>query len=209
MNINNCNAEKRKNATNKVKNGEKICENHNHDAFFKESDMSLTVWVKALLLSFGYIPNIIKLVDKAIASKAESPIQGSLIFGDYKHGTYNQVEELLDMQERKLSLINIYTFVKTMVSSLDKKYQEFIDLKFVKKRTVSYISQELDIDERTAFRWSNNVINKLVIYCKENNYTSYFIESQLTREGWIKEVYKKCYQKLINNYSKSSSSIKL
>lgn len=188
---------KRKNDNKKV---EKAIKNDNisqNYCDFDKSGVMLFAWVKTLLSIHDAIPNIIKIIDKIITTKATSAIDGSAIFGDYKHGTYNQIEQVIDLQERKLSLINIYTIIETMVSVLSKKQKEFVRLKFYKHKTVQYIAEELEIDERTAFRWSNNILSKLVNYCESNNWSVMFFNSQTKDEPWIKDHFSKYYKRMI------------
>ena len=164
---------------------------------FSKTAVSIYAWVKTLVLAHDAIPNIINLIDKMVAAKAANPMGGSAIFGDHKHGTFKQIEEVLEMENRKISLINIYTIIENMVKSLPTNYQEFVRLKYYKRKTMQYISQELEIDERTAFRWSNVVLNKMVDFCIKNNWTEMFFMSQTKGEPWIREQY--------NNYCKKMS----
>lgn len=187
---------KRKNAVENVKNGIKTSKNQEKMQKVNNLNISLFAWVKTLICLHDVFVNIIKLIDKMVCAKASSATQGSAIFGDYKHGTFNQVQELLDLQDRKLSLINLYTLTETMVDSLPKKYKEFVSLKFYKHKKNQYISEELNIDERTAFRWSHYCLNELVKYCENNNLTDMFFACQTSGEPWIKEHYDKHYKRL-------------
>lgn len=164
---------------------------------FDKNMVSIYAWVKTLVCVHDALPNIIKLIDKMVTAKASNPAAGSAIFGDYKHGTFNQIQEVLDMQERKLSLINVYTIIETMVQSLSDEHREFVRLKYYKRKTMQYISQALEIDERTAFRWSNTVLNKLVDFCIKNNWSEIFFISQTKGEPWIKDHYNKYYKNLL------------
>lgn len=192
----NSNNKKRKIASKSVKNGIKIGKNQEKMQKNHNLNISLFAWVKTLICLHDVFINIIKLIDKMVCAKASSASQGSAIFGDYKHGTFNQVQELLDLQDRKLSLINLYTLTETMVDSLPTKYKEFVNLKFYKHKKMQYISDTLELDERTAFRWSHYCINELVKYCENNNLTDMFFACQTSTEPWIKEHYDKHYKRL-------------
>lgn len=198
---NNINQEKRKNVKNKVKNNTQICNNSKNVCDLSQNSIGLFAWVKTLISVHDYIPNIINLIDKVVAAKASSPIDGSAIFGDHKRGTYNQIEQVLNLQDRKVSLLNIYAMVENMVESLPKKYIDFVKLKFYKHKKTQYIAEELDIDERTAFRWSHIVLNKLVLYCEKNNWSEMFFAIQTQQEPWIKDRYQ-TYLKKLKTYNK-------
>ncbi len=184
-----------KKVKNRIQNSDLNCKNAKNNIW----DIELIAWVKTLIYVHDAIPNIIKYIDSLVSAKATTPTCGSLIFGDYKRGTYNQIEEVLNLQDRKLSLINLYTIIETMVNSLSQKYKAFVCLKFYKHKTGEYIAEELEIDERTAYRWSNSIINKLVEYCKSNNWSVAFFKSQTKQEPWLREHYYKHYSKLLMN----------
>lgn len=190
------NNKKRKNATKNMKNAIKTSKKQENLQKSDNLNISIFAWVKTLVCLHDTFINIMKLIDKIVVAKASSATHGSAIFGDYQNGTYNQVQELLDLQERKLSLINLYTFTEKMVDSLPKKYREFVNLKFYKHKKMQYVSEELEIDERTAFRWSHHCINELVKYCEKNNFSDIFFRCQTSSEPWIKEHYDKHYKRL-------------
>lgn len=194
--LNNSINKKRKNQVNNVKKYIKTGENTKNLQKVANLNISVFAWVKTLICLHDAFSNAIKLIDKIISTKATSVTQGSSIFGDYKHGTYNQVQELLDIQERKLSLINLYSLTESMVDSLPQKYKEFVSLKFYKHKKMQYISEALEIDERTAFRWSHYCLNELVKYCENNNLTDMFFRCQTSSEPWIKEHFDKHYKRL-------------
>ena len=185
---------------NNMKKSGKNCNNCEKTCVFDINQVELFAWIKTLLSVHDVLPNIVKCIDKTINAKASSASYGSLIFGDYKNGTYGQVEEVLRLQDRKLSIINLYSMVEKMVESLPEKYQKFVSLKFYKHKKIKVVAEEFDIDERTAFRWADSVMKKLYLFCKNNNWTKLFFNSQTTCEHWLKEHYKIHYKKLCAKY---------
>lgn len=180
------------NLKNCVKNAKNI-KKYQNITNLSSKDLELLAWVKTLLCMHDTFPNIVKLIDKIVLTKSSSAGSGSLIFGDYKNGTYGQVEEVLKLEDRKVSIINLYTLVNTMVSSLKPQKQKFADLKFYKHKTMEYIAEELEVDERSVYRWANSVYLELLNYCLSNNWSLEFFYTQLASEGWLKEHYQKHY----------------
>lgn len=154
-------------------------------------DLQLLAWIKTVICVREKLPNIIKLIDKVVLAKSSSAGSGSLIFGDHKNGTYGQVEEVLKLQDRKVSLINLYALVEDLTSCLKPEQKKFIELKYYKRRTALAVAEELNIDERSVYRWANSILLKLLVFAKQNNWSSEFFCNQLQNEGWLYEHYEK------------------
>lgn len=168
-----------------------------------KEDHELYVWIKTLLGVHDFLPNIIKLVDSMVTKKASSLIDSSYIFGDNKNGTLSQMEKVIDMTERKVSLLNLYAIIEDMINGLDEKYKPFVIAKFYKRKKSNYLAEEFNIDERTVYRWANTVMKTLLDNCKRKNISVGFIYSQIEREGWLLEHYNKNYKSFINNLQKA------
>ena len=158
--------------------------------------------IKTLICVHDYLPNIIKVVDDTIAARASSATDGSFIFGDLSGGTFGQIEKVLNLSERKISLVNLYCLINTMVGSLADKYKQVVKLKFYKHKKTEYLAEEFGVDERTIYRWINEALLKLLSYCNKNNWSYSFLCSQIENEGWLYEHYTKHYSNLLTNACK-------
>jgi len=162
----------------KCNNISQICQNGH--VFVKSSiskdDIYVLSWIKTILTIKRFLPNIICLVDKHILSMAANSYSGSFIFGDMKNGTYNQVEQIIEMEQRKMSLINVKMLIDEIYGSLDEKYQKFVDLKYFQNKNFPSVALGLEIDERTAYRWNKIILTKLLKFCKLNNYQKSFLK---------------------------------
>ncbi len=187
-----------KNSVKTAKNS-KICKNLKDLTTLQIKHLAI---IKTLLNVHDNLPNIIKVVDTIIAQKASSPLDGSFIFGDLSGGTYSQMQSVIDLSDRKVSLINLYCLIDTMVASLPHKLQEVVKLKFYKHKRTSYLSEEFDVDERTVFRWANDALLQLLDFCKTSNWSIEFLLCQMEREGWMLEHCKQNYKNLIANATK-------
>ena len=171
------------------------------DNVILKTNIMLLSWIKTMLVIKRFLPNIICLVDKHILSIAESSSYGSFIFGDMVNGTYNQVEKILQMEERKNSLVNINLLIDELCSCLDDKYKRFVYLKYFQNKNFPSVAVELKIDERTAYRWNKIVLVKLLKYCKMNNYTVEFFNIQLSDEKWLLPHFEKCYKSIVTLFA--------
>ena len=196
--------------TKKRKNQSKILKNTSNNSDFalktaknelSVSDITLLSWIKTMLVIKRFLPNIICLVDKHILNMAENSQAGSFIFGDLSQGTYGQVEAILNMEQRKMSLVNINIMIEEMIGSLDEKYKKFVYYKYFKNKNFVFCANELDIDERTAYRWHKLILIKLLKYCKLNNWKEEFFVSQLKTEKWVMPHFEKCCKSISNVFA--------
>lgn len=164
-------------------------------------EIKLLAWIKTLLVIKRFLPNIICLVDKHILNMAQNSQTGSFIFGDVSQGTYGQVEAILNMEQRKMSLVNINLMIEEMLGSLDEKYKKFVYYKYFKNKNFVFCANELNIDERTAYRWHKLILIKLLKFCKLNNWKEDFFVAQLKDEKWILPHFEKSYKSISNIFA--------
>lgn len=201
--ISNATLKKRKITINSLKNDANIIKYEENFAKKKllSSDLKLIAWIKTVLHTKRFLPCIIKLIDKNVFDMASSCNNGSYIFDDRINGTYAQIEQLIEIEDRKLSLINMNMIADSMFDSLEKKYRDFVMLKFFKNKNYAFVAAELDVDERTLYRWNKIILTKLYKFCKLNNWTTNFFENQLQREKWILPHYEKAYKSICKLFS--------
>ena len=81
------------------------------------TELKFKFWIKTLISSYGTIPEIINSVDKIIEIQASKVSFSSDVFNKNK-STYSQLEGVIDLTERKNSLLNIYIMTKNMLEQL-------------------------------------------------------------------------------------------
>ena len=157
-------------------------------------------WIKTLISSQSTIPEIIKAVDKIITIQASSVSFASDIYNKNK-STYSQVEKVIDLTERKNSLVNIYVMTKEMTKSLTSENYDFMERKFIYNWNVDDLAKYYNISARTVYRKTDKIINDIYTFCINNKWNLKFIEMQTKEEGWLKEK----FIKLANDYFKNSN----
>lgn len=154
------------------------------------NEQKFKFWIKTLISSFNTFPEIIKTLDKIIEIQASSLSFASDIYNKSK-STYNQVEKVIDLSERKSSLLNIYIMSKKMIKSLSSDNFEFLEKRFIYNWSSEELAKEFDISIRTVYRKTDKIIDLIYDYCTKNNWSIKFIETQIKEEGWLKEKYLK------------------
>lgn len=150
----------------------------------------LVIYIKTLLEVYKSLPNIINIIDKIIEKKA-SILSTSNIYGNSYLATYNDIDKVINMGDRKNKLLNIYVIIEKLLDSLEDKDRKIAVLKFVQKNTTEEIAKDIGATERTVFRRALRIIEKLSIYALKNNWSTTFIKNQIGNEPWIQEIYNK------------------
>lgn len=168
----------------------------------------LKFWIKALISSYNTIPQIIKTVDKIIEIQASSVSFMTDVFNKNK-STYSQVENVIDLSERKNCLLNIYVMTKKLLSSLSDDDFEILEKKYIFNWNNDDIAKFYSISTRTVYRRMDKIVSKISNFSIKQNWTLNFIESQVSSESWIKEKFYKVICEYLKNtnfgYNKSSS----
>ena len=201
-----------KSQLNKTKINDCICDNQsNSNSSNKVEKLKLCIdsmsqnqkykfWIKTLISSYKTIPKIIQAIDKIIELQASSVSFTTNIFNK-KNTTMSQVENVIDLTERKSSLLNIYVMTKNMLSSLSEEHFEFIEKKYIYDWSNEELSNYYSISIRTVYRKVYKIIDEICAYSIKKNWSFKFIENQIKNEGWLKDK----YSKLINEYFKNNN----
>ena len=204
------NDKKRKNIninSQKLLNNTQKCENNVKNTIKTQSrkllqNQILKAYAKALLIIYPTIPNIVDIVDNIVVRRASSSISCSSIYSGSNH-TFKQIEKLIDMTERKCKLLNIFSLIKDMIAPMNDKDYQIADMKFFKRMKISTIADKLCMDERSIYRRINKCLDSVVCYFNMHYIDVDYIESLIKGEGWIKEIYKKCYSEIETNKVRS------
>lgn len=166
-----------------------------------DKQTKIKIWIKTLLNSYRVFPNLINTIDKIINLQASSMSFTSNIYNSSK-GTELLIERVIDMSERKKSLVNIYLMISKFLDSLSLESRDLVEKKYIDKLTNEELSLEYDISTRTIYRRLNKIIDELYSYFVRMRWSIEFIESQVENEDWLIDKYN--YYK--NDYLSSMKS---
>lgn len=165
-----------------------------------DDETKFKFWIKTLLASYNTIPEIIKTVDKIIELQASTVSFSSDVFNG-SNSLINQVESLIDLSQRKNSLLNIYIMTKELVKNLSEEDLNFIEKRFVYNWSTEDLSKEFNISARTTYRKIDRIINLIHSRAISKNWSLRFIESQIKQEPWLKEK----FIKIVSDYFKNTN----
>lgn len=143
-------------------------------------------WIKTLLSSFQTFPEIISTIDKIIELQASTISFSSDIYNKQKK-PFDQYEKVIDLSERKNSILNIYIMTKEMLKKLSYQDFEFIEKRFIYNWGIEELAKEYEVSMRTIYRRTDKIIDQIYKNSIANNWSLKFIESQTNNEDWLKE----------------------
>ena len=161
-------------------------------------EIKFKFWIKTLLSSYSTFPEIIKTIDKIIELQASSLTFASDIYNKNK-STLSQVEKVIDLTERKNSLLNVYIMIKEMIKKLSEDESELLEKKFMYNWSADELAREYSVSTRTIYRKIDKLIDQIFDYCIKHKWTLKFVELQIKDEGWLKEK----FIKIVNDYIKN------
>ena len=167
----------------------------------------LNVYARVLIDAFRNIPNIVKILDSIIETRAStiSPVGPT----GFSYNAFDDIEKVIALTDRKEKLINLYLIAKKMIKSLYPTDQDFLVKKFIQRRNIDDLAIELNINKRNIFRKSNSIITKLCYYLISQNWTADFIEMQIgDDEPWLKDLFKKRAEEYKANNKRAISATK-
>ena len=167
----------------------------------------LITHIKVLFEAYKYLPKIIMTIDHIIEKRASSVIPTASIFGG-KSSTYGEMNKVIDLSQRKDKLLNLYVMVDKMLDGLSSIERKLAVLKFIQKSCVEDIAKEIGLTERTVFRQSIRILEKLAVFMLEKQWNSEFIKFQIGNEPWLSEIFKKKKQEEETNLIRAQKLLK-
>jgi len=155
--------------------------------------MELKVWSKTLLNVYGCLYKLTNEIDKIVLHYALS--------SGFKNGvnkTYRDTQNILDLTQRKITLINLKVLIESCLDKLDLQSCKILTLRYVDRMSGETISTALNIKRRTYFRKYQQALNSFSSTLLKNGFDSNNILALVKNEAWIIDVYKAFLDKEIS-----------
>ena len=170
----------------------------------KNADDAVTymAYIKTYLYNLSSIPNIVKIVDSIIESRAITSFDGGW---QGSKNTLSEIEKMIDMTERKKRLIIIRNTMKTMLGLLDDTDKKLVFYKYVKQEQIHVISNKLDISVRNLYRRYHRIVYNMALGLLKNGYSIKDFEKEIEGEDWLKYYFRQILEnQLVAEKRKSS-----
>ncbi|MDD2445752.1 MAG: sigma-70 region 4 domain-containing protein [Clostridia bacterium] len=150
--------------------------------------MNMKNMVKTIFTVYRFLDKLASSIDKIVETRALNSFYVSL-----DNISYNDISkvtnEILELTERKVTLINLKVLANEVLKVLDKDYARLIIMKYIENKPYLEIAEKLNISERTVRRWHNNAIVLCAFYLQDNKYTLNKFLSLLKKEKWILQIF--------------------
>ena len=108
-------------------------------------------WAQVLLYTYNSIPNICKIIEDVVDERA---MARSMNFGLNIHNenTFDQMDNIINLLDRKTRLINLHVKVKRAVMQLSGKMLETAKIRYFERKNPTMMAQKLNVSVRTCQR---------------------------------------------------------
>lgn len=145
-----------------------------------ERNMELLTWAKTMLSMYKYLDIIGDTIDELVKKEA----LGS--FGKYGYGnTIDSYNRIINLNARKVTLINLKVLVEDVTDRLSDKYARLIQLHFFENFKSNNVASAMNISIRTFFRRKNQCISKFANTLKMLGYTDEKLSKMFEKEMWF------------------------
>ena len=148
--------------------------------------MEQTIWARTILELYRYIDKAIVLLDSAVEKLS---LRADLSATDITN-------RLLNLTERKISLINLKLIVEKVLASCNTKNLRVLSLKYIQGLKIDEIAEHMNTCRRTVFRLLNGAIDQFVSNMLNLGFCSNYLYKHLKTEKWILSQYGKEYLKI-------------
>lgn len=152
------------------------------------------IWTKTLLTVYRYLERISGAIDKIIM---QSALNSSNIVGQnyFYNNVYSISQKLIDLSERKVTLINLKVLIEETLADIDEKSAKILIEKYFDGIKSKEIAERNSISMRTVFRKITNAENGFCCRLRLKGYNGTKLENMLKYEGWINNVFLRLSEK--------------
>ena len=157
------------------------------------------VWTKTLLSVYRYLERVCDAIDKIVMKNALgcADITGQNYF---QNNIYSVSQRIIDLSERKVTLINLKVLVEDTLKCLNAKEAKVLIEKYVDDAKAQDIAQIHDISIRTVFRIINNAEKSFSARLRLQGWSDLKLRVMIKDEMWIKNVFNQFSEKVPENF---------
>ncbi len=147
-------------------------------------------WAKTLLSVYRYLERIADAIDKIVE---KTGLGSANICGQnfFYNNIFTVSQKMIDLSERKVTLINTKILVEETLKKIDQEDAEFLIEKFFDGVKTRELVERHEISMRTAFRKVESAIKSFASALVVKGFDDKRLESMLKDEHWIMLVHEK------------------
>ncbi len=157
------------------------------------------IWTKTILSVYRYLERISGAIDKIILQSALNSRNVST-FNYFQTNTYAISNRIIDLSDRKITLINLKILIENTLKEIKKSDAELLIQKYFDNWKIKEICQYHNLSTRTSFRKIENAVKTFSCRLSLKGYNADSIAQMLKNEGWILNVYSRFIKKNIEDF---------
>ncbi|MDD3397576.1 MAG: sigma factor-like helix-turn-helix DNA-binding protein [Clostridia bacterium] len=169
--------------------------------------MNFKNMIKTIFSVYRFLDKIAYSIDKIVETRALNACYMYLdntAFND----VVNVSNDIMELTQRKITLINLKVLATSMIKNLDKNYARLIIMKYIENKPYAEIGKLLNISERTVTRWHSNAVVSSYFYLENQGYTLIKLLEMLKKERWILQTFYSFSQNKENQDTENANMIK-
>ncbi len=147
--------------------------------------MKENIWAKTILGAYRHLEAVADAIDKIILKTALNSYHFSLNTND----VYQTSNKLIELGERKVTLINLKVLVEETLSKLEQKDADILICRYIENMKFKDIALEKNIGLRTVFRRLDRAEDMFSKKLLNLGYSSLKLKNMLRYETWILNYY--------------------
>lgn len=150
--------------------------------------MKENLWSKTLLGVYNYLETVADAIDKITLKTA----LGSFYFSKQTYEKNNVLtisNRIIDLSQRKITLINLKVLVEDILFSLPKKDSLILIARYINRQKISDIAEKISLCRRSIFRKLKSAEEKFLYELNKRGYDSFRLNNTLKDEHWILNYY--------------------
>ncbi len=141
-------------------------------------------WSKTLLGVYSYLDTIADAIDKITLKTALNSFYFSK--SDYeKNNVLTISNKLIDLSERKVTLINLKIIIEDTLMAIPKKDALILIARYVNKQKIMDIAEKNLLSKRSIFRKISHAEEMFSNILLRKGYDSFRLKQMLKNERWI------------------------
>lgn len=152
--------------------------------------MKTNFWAKTILSVYRYLERIAGAIDKLVEQNAMNSYY-YFTGASQDNGVMATSERIIDLSERKVTLINLKVLTEQALLNCDKTLARILIKRYIDCEKGEDIAKRFNLSTRTYFRRLNQGEEQFYNYFAIQGYNEKTLPLFLKDEKWIKEVYDK------------------
>lgn len=149
--------------------------------------MKKLIWAKTLFESYKYLSRVIESLDRLVVERSAK----SYSAGWYGVTTMEQIEQVIDLIQRKKRLQTVKMLIEEGLKNIDRDSAKILIKYFFHKVDVETIAEECCRNKRTMARRINSILLDAIDKIRDLGYDIKKIELLLENEGWVVGIFNK------------------